>query len=228
MDAGGMPSRTSVARFETWWRRTPMNVSARELLRNGVKDKLARDELVVSMTVKLVRTVEIAAIARTAGFDSLYIDVEHSSFSLDTTSQICMAALAVGVTPFVRVPSTAPDAISRALDGGALGIIAPHVQSPEDAARIVHLAKFAPLGDRSFTGSLPHFQFRSFPTTEMFEALNDDLVVAARLLPEVAGTADGPGEAVRFVQGFLAGSLTNDSGRAQKLWKKVRETKPPQ
>jgi 2-keto-3-deoxy-L-rhamnonate aldolase RhmA len=154
-----------------------MTESARELLRNGVKDKLTRNEVVLSMTVRLVRTVEIAGIARTAGFDSIYIDVEHSSFSLDTTGQICMAGLAVGVTPFVRVPSIAPDCISRVLDGGALGVIAPHIQSPEDAARIVRAAKFAPLGHRSFTGSLPHFQFRTFPTAEMFEALNEATMV---------------------------------------------------
>jgi 2-keto-3-deoxy-L-rhamnonate aldolase RhmA len=129
------------------------------------------------MTVKLVRTVEIAGIARTAGFDSIYIDVEHSSFSLDTTGQICMASLAVGITPFVRVPSIAPDFISRVLDGGALGVIAPHIQSPQDAVRVVRAAKFPPLGDRSFTGSLPHFQFRTFPTTEMFEALNEATMV---------------------------------------------------
>ena len=52
-----------------------MKESPRELLRNAVKDKLARNEVVLSMTVRLVRTVEIAAIARTAGFDSIYIDV---------------------------------------------------------------------------------------------------------------------------------------------------------
>ncbi|TMH23846.1 MAG: aldolase [Betaproteobacteria bacterium] len=154
-----------------------MKESARESLRNGVKDKLARNELVLSMTVRLVGTVEIAGIARTAGFDSIYIDVEHSSFSLDTTGQICMASLAVGITPFVRVPSIAPDFISRVLDGGALGVIAPHIQSPQDAARVVRAAKFPPLGDRSFTGSLPHFQFRTFPTTEMFEALNEATMV---------------------------------------------------
>ena len=37
------------------------------LLRNLVREKLARDELVLSMTVRLVRTIEIVAIARTAG-----------------------------------------------------------------------------------------------------------------------------------------------------------------
>jgi 2-keto-3-deoxy-L-rhamnonate aldolase RhmA len=154
-----------------------MKESARELVRNGVKDKLARDEVVLSMTVRLVRTVEIAVIARTAGFDSIYIDVEHSSFSLDTTGQICMASLAVGITPFVRVPSISSDCISRVLDGGALGVIAPHIQSPQDAARVVRAAKFPPLGDRSFAGALPHFQFRTFPSAEVFAALNEATMV---------------------------------------------------
>jgi 4-hydroxy-2-oxoheptanedioate aldolase len=76
-----------------------------DILRNHVKEKLARDEVVASMTVRLVRGIEIARIAATAGFDTLYIDLEHSSFSLDTTGQICMAALAAGITPFVRVPA---------------------------------------------------------------------------------------------------------------------------
>ena len=40
------------------------------------------------MTVRLVRQIEIAQIAATAGFDTLYIDVEHASVSLETTSQI--------------------------------------------------------------------------------------------------------------------------------------------
>ncbi|MDF3836706.1 aldolase/citrate lyase family protein [Cupriavidus basilensis] len=154
-----------------------MKESARELVRNGVKEKLARNKLVVSMTVRLVRTIEIAEIARTAGFDSIYIDLEHSSLSLDTTGQICMAGLAVGITPFVRIASTAPEYIARVLDGGALGVIAPHIQSSQDAAQIVRAAKFPPLGARSFTGSLPHLRFRTFPTAEIFEALNEATMV---------------------------------------------------
>ena len=44
---------------------------ANEILRNAVKDKLARDEVVASMTVRLIRTIEIAQIAKTAGFHML-------------------------------------------------------------------------------------------------------------------------------------------------------------
>ena len=55
------------------------------LVRNSVREKLARGELVASMTVRLVPGVEIVRMAKSAGFDSIYIDLEHSSFSLQTT-----------------------------------------------------------------------------------------------------------------------------------------------
>src|SRR6202171_6251818 len=122
-----------------------MSVKISEVLRNNVKDMLARDEVVASMTVRLVRSIEIARIASTAGFDTLYVDVEHSSFSLETTGQICIAALEAGIAPFVRVPANTPDYISRVLDGGALGVIAPHIRSAEDARAVVAAAKFPPL-----------------------------------------------------------------------------------
>ena len=102
-----------------------------DVLRNHVKEKLARGEVVASMTVRLIRGIEIARIAKTAGFDSLYVDMEHSSFSLETMGQICIAALEVGITPFVRVPGLAD--VQRILDAGALGIIAPHVSSAAEA-----------------------------------------------------------------------------------------------
>src|SRR6266581_7130229 len=61
--------------------RNAMSERPSEIVRNNVKEKLARDEVVASMTVRLVRSVEIARIAKTAGFDSIYVDVEHSSLS---------------------------------------------------------------------------------------------------------------------------------------------------
>jgi 2-keto-3-deoxy-L-rhamnonate aldolase RhmA len=149
-----------------------MSVPLSQVLRNRVKEKLARDEVVASMVVRLVRGVEIARIAATSGFDALYVDLEHSMFSLDTASQICMAALEAGITPFVRVPTHGPEFVSRALDGGALGVIAPRVRSAAEAAAVVRHAKYPPLGDRSAGGPLAQFQFRSYPVEEANAAAN--------------------------------------------------------
>jgi 4-hydroxy-2-oxoheptanedioate aldolase len=148
-----------------------------DVLRNNVKEKLARDEVVASMTVRLVRSAEIARIARTAGFDTLYVDLEHSSFSLDTCSQICMATLEAGIAPFVRVPANTPEYISRVLAGGALGVIAPHIRSADEAKAVVRAAKFPPVGERSNASGLPHLHFRTFPVAEAYAALNEATMV---------------------------------------------------
>jgi 2-keto-3-deoxy-L-rhamnonate aldolase RhmA len=152
-------------------------VAIRDILHNNVKEMLARDQVVASMTVRLVRGTEIARIASSAGFDTLYVDLEHSSFSLETCSQICTAALEAGIAPFVRVPANTPDYIARVLEGGALGVIAPHVHSADDAKAVVRAAKFAPMGERSNASGLPHLHFRTFPAPEAYAALNDATMI---------------------------------------------------
>ncbi len=165
---------------------TPDNrpVKPGDILRNNVKDKLARGEVAASMTVRLVRGIEIARLARTAGFDSLYVDMEHSSFSLETTGQICMAALEAGITPFVRVPGVGE--VQHVLDAGALGIIAPHVQSAAAAKEYVRAAKYPPLGERSNAGPLPHLQYRAFPAAEANAAIDAATMVIVQFESDAA------------------------------------------
>ena len=121
----------------------------RDILRNHLKEKLTGGEVAASMTVRLCRSIEIAQIARTAGFDTLYVDMEHNTLSIDATCQICIFAQQIGITPLVRVPANSPEYICRVLDGGAMGVITPHIRSAEQARDMVKLMKFAPLGDRS-------------------------------------------------------------------------------
>jgi len=103
-------------------------MKANDIIHNIVKDKLKRDEVVASMTVRLVRGVEIARLAATAGFDMIYIDLEHSTLTLEATAQICQAALSAGVTPMVRVPVNTP---------GAMMPSAPACDQPRRPARLL-------------------------------------------------------------------------------------------
>jgi 4-hydroxy-2-oxoheptanedioate aldolase len=151
------------------------------VITNNVANKLAAGEVVLSMQVRLVESIEIAQIAQSCGYDTLYVDVEHSSLTLRQTGQICMAALAVGITPFVRVPSYEPEFVSRYLDAGAMGIIAPHVTCKADAEKVVAAARFPPLGDRSVSIGLPHLKFRNHPVAEARRALNAATTVVAML-----------------------------------------------
>jgi 2-keto-3-deoxy-L-rhamnonate aldolase RhmA len=158
-----------------------MATELRDILRNRVKEKLARDEVVASMTVRLTRSIEIARIVATAGFDTLYVDVEHNTFSIDAVCQICIAAMQCDVTPLVRVPANTPEFICRLLDGGALGVIAPHVRSAAEAREVVSYAKFPPFGERGAGGALPHYHYRSFPSTVVNQAMNDATMVVVMM-----------------------------------------------
>jgi 2-keto-3-deoxy-L-rhamnonate aldolase RhmA len=102
---------------------------------NLMKAKMDAGGLAVGMIVRLMRNVEIAAIAKSAGFDCLYIDLEHCSFSLETVSQICMTATALGVTPLVRVAGHDAATISRTLESGAQGVIIPHLDTGNRSGR---------------------------------------------------------------------------------------------
>jgi 2-keto-3-deoxy-L-rhamnonate aldolase RhmA len=95
-----------------------------------------------------------------------------------------MAALAAGVTPLVRVPGIAT--VSRVLDAGALGVIAPHIRSAAAARDYVSAAKFPPLGERSAAGPLPHLHYRSFPAAVADAALNAATMLVVQFESEEA------------------------------------------
>jgi 4-hydroxy-2-oxoheptanedioate aldolase len=177
-------------------------------LRNALKEKLDRGEVASAMAVRLVTGNEIVPIASSAGFDSIYVDLEHSSFSIETASRISLAALAEGLTCLVRVPDKAPHSISRALDGGALGIIAPDVRTAEEAQAVVRAAKYAPEGRRGISAALPHFGFRSFPAREGFDLLNTATMVIVQCESDQAVANAGDIAAVEGVDMILVG--TND------------------
>jgi 2-keto-3-deoxy-L-rhamnonate aldolase RhmA len=83
-----------------------------------------------ALGVKLIPTTEIVSIAKEAGYDSLFIELEHSSFSLSQASQLCAAGIMSGITPFVRVPHQCGNGfVQRVLDGGAMGVIFPHIST---------------------------------------------------------------------------------------------------
>ncbi|MBC7701058.1 aldolase/citrate lyase family protein, partial [Aquabacterium sp.] len=82
-----------------------------------------------------------------------------------------------GIAPLVRVPANTPEWISRVLDGGAMGIIAPHVSSVDEARRVVAAARFAPLGGRSVASGMALLDYRNFPADEAALALNETTLV---------------------------------------------------
>ncbi len=90
---------------------------------------------------------ELAEIAAGAGFDWLFLDMEHGLLGPGDVQNLVRAA---GACPcLVRIPEPAEMWVRKALDAGAAGIIVPHVDAADTAAAVVRWAKFPPAGGRS-------------------------------------------------------------------------------
>ncbi|GAA5232290.1 aldolase [Verticiella sediminum] len=166
---------------------------------NSARSRLQRGELVLCMGLRQARTVDIAPMVQACGFDALYLDMEHSPISLETVAAICTAAVGFGITPLVRVPGHDSEHLSRALDGGALGIIVPHVDTVEQAHAIVHAGKYPPIGHRSVMGSGPTLGYRSLGLAEINATLNRETLLIA-MLETPAGIANA--DAIAAVPGI--------------------------
>ena len=136
------------------------------VFKNHAKECLKRGEVAIGVGLRQARTVDIAVIAKTCGYDWLFIDMEHSSLSLDVGIQIAVAALPLEITPIVRVPGHELFHLNRTLDSGAMGVVVPHVNTPEAAAEIVKHCKFAPEGERGVFGVAPHLGFEKIELTK--------------------------------------------------------------
>jgi 4-hydroxy-2-oxoheptanedioate aldolase len=86
--------------------------------------------------------------------DWMVIDMEHAPTSLDSmVSMVAAVCECNGPQPVVRLSQVSAENIKWALDAGAAGIIAPMVNTGEEAARVVSLCRLPPLGLRSFGSS---------------------------------------------------------------------------
>jgi 2-keto-3-deoxy-L-rhamnonate aldolase RhmA len=142
------------------------------IIRNVAREKLEQGNLSLGVGIRMTRSVEIAKAMAVAGFDWLFLDMEHGVMSLEACAQIATAALDAGIAPIARVPNGEYAIATRALDNGVLGIVMPHVDTAAEAREVVDKLKYPPIGHRSMGGIGPHYGLRSASVGEAAVALN--------------------------------------------------------
>lgn len=110
-------------------------------------DLLHRERAPLGTWVK-IPTAESVELMALAGFDFIVLDLEHSPMGLETASTLIAVSRGRGLAPLVRVPEKTQAWVQRSLDAGASGVIAPHVDSLEEARALVRSARFEPAGTR--------------------------------------------------------------------------------
>ena len=153
---------------------------------NYTKQQLAAGKLALGMGMRALRTVDAGMIAKTCGFDWLFIDMEHSAMDVDLASQVAIAALPMGITPIVRVPGKEHHHASRLLDSGAQGIVVPHVDTVEEAQRVVAHCKYPPIGHRSVVGALPQFAYEAMSAGDSTRVANAETLVIVMVETPIA------------------------------------------
>ena len=154
----------------------PARPTARRPLRgtNAVKDAAASGRQVrgVHMTFAAPAIIEVLA---AMDLQFVYIDGEHGCFDWRDIETACLAAERHDLTPIARVPDTSSATITRFLDRGIQGIVAPHIESIEDARQVLDCAYFAPLGSRSYGGGRPEYGQRIESRRSLMRACNETL-----------------------------------------------------
>jgi len=118
-----------------------------------VRRRLRESQPVFGCTITTA-SLELAARAATAGFDFLWLEMEHSPITLETVRNIVLATRDLPAPPFARVPVTETWIAKRVLDAGVHGVIFPFVSTPALARRAAHACRYPPVGGRGSGASL--------------------------------------------------------------------------
>lgn len=148
--------------------------------KNRAKELLNAGRLVIGewMGISDPAVVEIAALA---GYDFVAIDLEHSMIDLKTVENMVRAAEATNITALVRVPSIDPKMILRIMDGGADGVVLPHVHSAEDVKIAVDAIKYYPMGHRGISAVARSARYFASDFMEYSRISNKETMIVAMI-----------------------------------------------
>ena len=88
------------------------------------------------------------------GIDFVFVDTEHVPHDRNLLSWICQTFSALDLPPVVRIPCPDPFEACKALDGGAAGIIAPYIETPEQVRQMVGATRLRPLKGSRLSAAL--------------------------------------------------------------------------
>ena len=147
------------------------------LTENKVKRMLRLGEVVYGPILQALSSVTMIRLLARAGFDFVYLDMEHGPFDYESLAELCPVCVDVGLIPIVRPPSQQPYQLARILDCGAMGLLVPHVESVEQADSILKSIKYHPLGQRGYSSQGAHTAYQKLPTRKYMDWANQEILV---------------------------------------------------
>src|SRR3990172_3212077 len=118
-------------------------------MKNRLRELLNAEKVAIGAQLRF-GSPAIAELFGLAGFDWLSIDTEHAPQTPLTVQTQLQAVGCTNATPIVRVAKNDPDLIKLYLDMGAMGIVAPFVNTVEEAELGARACRYPPTGTRGW------------------------------------------------------------------------------
>ncbi|MGE5507401.1 MAG: HpcH/HpaI aldolase family protein [Chitinophagales bacterium] len=152
---------------------------------NRVKRILKEGGTVIGTMISEVRGPGVMKMLATAGFDYVYIDMEHSTYSMETVGDMILSAHGTPLMTFVRVPGYENRcSLSRPLDAGADGLLCPQTESVEQVEFIIRETKYYPMGQRGAALRRGHSAFANVKFGEYAGHANAETMVILQIESE--------------------------------------------
>lgn len=146
----------------------------------SLASRLHAGEVVHSAWCGLGSPIVAEMIARD-GFAAVTLDAQHGLWDFATMASTIMAIRAAGAAPMVRVALNDFGTVSRLLDVGCEGVIAPFINTADDARAFAAVAKYPPLGERSF-GPMRAMALTGISNARDYVAQANDSIVALAMI----------------------------------------------
>lgn len=116
---------------------------------SSLADRLARGDTILSAWCGLPEP-GIAGVLAQEDFDAVTLDMQHGPITLGEVIRAIPLINAAGKPALARIPVGEFQNVSRLFDSGVSGVIAPMINTMEDARTFAAYAKYPPLGERSW------------------------------------------------------------------------------
>ena len=118
----------------------------------------------------------IPIILKNAGCQFIIFDMEHGGLSLEQFKTLAIISNANSISPLIRIPEVNYNYVARALDLGAAGIMAPMVNTYEEALNIVQFSKYPPNGVRGAAFGFAHDNYKNESPLSYINTANSNLI----------------------------------------------------
>ncbi|NHJ49081.1 MAG: hypothetical protein FK733_14940 [Asgard group archaeon] len=154
---------------------------------SGLK-KLQNGESIIGIMLAEVTNVEIIPALKSIGFESVFIDLEHGAFSMETTKAFARICHDNDIWFFARVNNHDPKYVARVLDLGVKGIMLANSENPEEIKKLIATMKYPPLGTRGFGLRGVHTDYEDISVKEKMKHINENTAIILQIESKKAWT----------------------------------------